>query len=336
MSIYVLKNFDTTINVDNPINFCVHTNQHILDTLRSSYNQKCYKGYYIIDITKIIRKSQCYIIPTNTSGKGYIDVQFQANAVVLTVGDILCNVVVEDAKQLIIGKYDNGQVQVVVSILSRPVNIGQKVPIMISAAEHQPLSTQISAVGNLLMCRKTPIAYYVDTLPVEIKRIKEDFSDLLEKIDKELELRSTIEQSKVWFFELLLYAYKDCSPEKQSIGDWKGPTKFNTGRKDINFLELVKKQLTEGSKNISFSGFWCLELDIFSSSPLVNYQSSITESHYEVRVYNGLGFISTMLTTIYIYLKTIRELATSYTDDELKLHKNVWTVIKSNQQSFTN
>src|SRR3990167_6212074 len=99
------KVLDVTINVRNPINFCADKLRHTMIELQNNYVGKCFKGVHVEKIIKILNISACHIEATNVSGEGYVDVQFLAEVIIFSRGDILVGVEVVNHAQMIVGTY---------------------------------------------------------------------------------------------------------------------------------------------------------------------------------------------------------------------------------------
>lgn len=51
------KIFETTLNIDDPTNFCTNVEAHLLKELENIYVGKCFKNSFILNITGVIQRS---------------------------------------------------------------------------------------------------------------------------------------------------------------------------------------------------------------------------------------------------------------------------------------
>src|SRR3989344_8131927 len=101
------KIFETSININNPIDFCIDKENNLLLELTKKFAGKCYKGSYIIKILEILETSSCKIIKTNLYGNCYIDVRFLANVSIISGGSILIGVDIISNEDIIRGLYSS-------------------------------------------------------------------------------------------------------------------------------------------------------------------------------------------------------------------------------------
>jgi hypothetical protein len=334
------KLFTVTLNITNPIGFCIDTELHTMLELKRIYLGRCFKGSYINEILEIIRISDCSIISTNISGEGTIDVQFTANVFIFSAGDIVIAKIVSDAQQsMILGTYSRSDKPVAaVSILNAGVDItkGQMVPIIIRNAQHTPMETQANVVGSILMFTNEP---YVHRIRAD-RPITYDsgFDVIIEEIDKELKIREEHVRDRkkdLWFFELLLCGYKDTAPiTDQTIPGtipWSGPnSRKNDGLPVINFLEIVRKrEQLEG-------GIYTRSPSIYKSSPIMNHvvDASVLPPEVHIVENSARNVIMLYLKEMLNYLIATRELIETYNSMEMiNTHKKIWSIMRNAQKS---
>lgn len=88
----VIKIIETRINIDN-INdmFCSNYNEKILQILKKLYIRKCFKSIYILDVNKIITRSDLHCKNKLLDGGTYIDISFEVLGVIYEKGEIIHN-----------------------------------------------------------------------------------------------------------------------------------------------------------------------------------------------------------------------------------------------------
>jgi hypothetical protein len=320
------KNFEITLNIINPINFCANKEKNVLTEINNIYVTKCYMGCYIIKINEINQISQCRIITSNSSSNGVIDVKFTANVCIINEWDIIIGSKIIKNSSLIISLYQKQGMDI--SITFKPTqlqmntfSLGQLVPIRVIKSAHKPKTNQIAVAGVLLTCDTyAPIYRVKGTIH---KQYLPEIELLLNSINEELQLRTDIMKTKkkeVIFFENLIYAYKT-PPSIKSIELDKNV--IYEGTVIDNAISLFKMI------NTDLTGYWSKPLSLYRSSPtLVMNQEKVAES---ILTSPHLLFIDFAIQVL-SFLKAIRELVETYNTPELiKSHDNIWHMMKSRQ-----
>jgi len=316
------KIFEVTLNITNPINFCINKKQHILTELNNMYVNKCYMGSYIIEILDILQSSSCRIVNTNSSGNGIIDVKFIANVFILNSWDILIGVEIEKNQSLIVGKYK--KLNLIIDVTFKPTNIqsnslmvGQLVPVRVVKAIHKPREGKIAVAAVLLTCDRKAVSFRVKG---EIaKSALPEIQMLFNNITDELKYRQNIKKESIMFFESLIYSYKNISTTIEKIPFdnvyWEGPKNKITGNV-VNLFDTLTMDLT---------GFWTRPLSICRSSPLLTMSQEkppeyiLTAPHLMI-----IEFAKNMLT----FLIAIREFDEVYKSDLILSHENIWNMMR--------
>lgn len=320
------KVFEVTININNPINFCINKRQHVFTELNNIYVNKCYMGSYIIDIIDILQISSCRIINTNSSGNGIIDIKFLANVFILNTWDILIGVEVKKNQSLIVGEYKKNNL--IIDVTFKPTNIhansltmGQFTPVRVIKSIHKPKENRIAVAAVLLTCDKKALIYRVKG---EIsKSALPEIQLLFDNIITELKLRTNIDKDKLIFFESLIYSYKKMSKtlEKISVNDiyWEGPKNNMIEHNMVNIFDTVNMDLT---------GFWSRPLEICRSSPMLTVsQEKPTEYLLTAPHLMIIEFAKNILT----FLVAIREFNEVYNDELISSHDNIWNMMRNTQ-----
>ena len=338
------KTYDATIVTDNPINFCINKEHHVLIEIRRNYLYKCFDGAFITKINKILQISSCRIISTNSSANGQVDVRFLADVYVLNSWDILIGVEIERSQSLIIGKYKKDYIEIdntfkPTNIQTNTLQLKQLLPVRVVKSIHQPKHSQISAAGILLTCDKN-IIIYKPALTHKTSKHKNgelynlssftDINIITDKINAELILRSEMFKTKkyeILFFESLLYSYKATTKDTELIKgsneiDYEGPINNIGGINAKNIFDVLQNGL-------DMNGYWSRPLGIYRSSPLIAFTSEKPEEY--ILLLPDL-IIQEFAKSILNYLVAIRELVETYNTPELiKSHENVWNMMRLQQ-----
>jgi hypothetical protein len=342
---YCVKNFTTTINIVDPINFCQNIEMHILTDLRSRFQGKCYKGCYVISIRDILNYSNCQIISTNLSSDGLINVIFSADTFVYGKWDILISVNMLKCDKVQIGQFQeqDSPVKSIVGLLqntSQIFYVGQKIPSRVVQVLYKP-GQQMNIVAIPLSCDKHVSIYNVKgNLKADAKSEITKFNELImsEMNLREQSLKIESKRSSIWFFENLLYGYiTEGSQKTEEIickngMKWSGPPGIKTNHKTVNLVDIMHDY--DKSREYNLTGVWTRDLSIYRSSPLICKLDKIPDGSVSIEV-NPRQLMIEQLKNMYDFLKAVRQLADTYDTDELVTsHMNVWAFMKQNQRKY--
>jgi hypothetical protein len=360
------KVIDATVNVRNPINFCADKERHVMAELRNTFVGRCFKGAFIVQIVSVLQESLCRLTSTNASGEGYIDVQFVAQVAVFSRWDILVGVEIVSHQQMLVGTYDarpplaargaggeepaqaavgTKNARAVVSLLAskavEALAVGQKISVRVVMAQHQPLQPQAAVVGTLLVCdQAAPVYRLRGALDGAAKA---ELGPVLAAIELELEARAALVESRkadLWFFELLLYAYRGTTtpPDQQVPGPggtaWGGPgglRPLEEGAIPQNVLQLVRRAVD--GEAVPVAGYWSRSLALYRSSPLAAQAAALPPGWSEAATGEPRAVFAEFLKNILDFLVAIRQMAELYNTRELvDSHRGLWTAMRSIQK----
>ncbi len=341
------KDIDTTINVADPINFSADKRRHLLAELNNRYVGRCFSGVFICAIEAVNRMGPCLLARTNTSGEGSVDVQFRARVAVVGRWDILVGVALLHAQQIVVGKHaPRGGPQSVVTVLAKGAEslaVGQKIAVRVIRAQHPPMQTHVSVVGTLLACDQTAPAYRLQGAAAVLPReARAELAPLLQRVETELERRGGLDETKLWFFERLLYSYDEKSVsadaptavEAWSGGpSWRGPAAREPGRGAYQSVVAIARRLVVDGETTDMAGVWSRPLDVYRSSPLV---ASRAEPQPDEPLIEGSARVVMVefMKNVLDFLTATRELVEQYDTPELvKSHFNLWGVMRAAQLS---
>ena len=327
------KTFEITIDVVNPINFCINKQKNVLTYLNNNYENKCYLGTFILEIKNILKISNCKIVDTNSSSNGVINVKFSAEVYVLNQWDIVIGSKIKEKSDIAISNYEKNNLKICITfkptnIHANTLSVNQLLPIRIIKSVCKPNYSHIIAIGVLLTCDKKSTVYKVkgkvhnNALP--------EINILLNNIKNEILLRTELMKKKkkeIIFFESLLYSYKNINKA----------TEFIQIDNDIKYEGLVHN--TEGLIghnifniiDINLDGYWSRPLGVPRSSPILALSNSdITNNNYIL--INPQSLIIDVAKNILNYLVAVRELTEVYNTPELiHSHENIWTMMNEHK-----
>jgi hypothetical protein len=322
-----LKRFATSIDVDNPVSFCVNIDENILAVVKSEFEGICFKGSYITEVVKITQRSSCKIVCTNLDGGCVIDVEFLARIEMYGKWDIITCMKIEKKENIILGSVaknisDTKQFSHM-TICLKPTketeifSVGDYIPVRVIQIYYPPMKKEMVIFGILMTCEKTSAIYYVtDKIPENFSATN---SGLINKIKEEMVLRKKIDTKKLTFFENLFHSYDQSSSEIKEVDGWIGP-EFKKNSCDLNIFDVLKNES-------GVSGYWTRNMDIYRSSPYITKLRSPSESNKIINERAEIVFLS-YLKNIYNYLVAIREMTELYTDEAIVTHEKLWMAIR--------
>ncbi|MDE2097434.1 MAG: RPB7/RPC8 family DNA-directed RNA polymerase subunit [Patescibacteria group bacterium] len=253
-----VKHFDTTLSVANPIEFCTKKEDNALRQVRQLYEGRCFKGSFIVAVTKIEKISACRIVTSNTKAGGAVDVVFTADVAVFAKWDVIPDVRIVKTDQVILGmagaadakegaradrkeakaaprRGDPRDASCVVTLAptdaAKALRVGQIVPVRILAVEHTPLAAMATAYGPVLTCDTvTPGTFHVARGSLD-QRTAERLLPIVAAIDRLLEQRAAsfkTNRNGVILFEKLLYAYDTGAAMPSAASDVKVESKHGS------------------------------------------------------------------------------------------------------------
>lgn len=198
------REFDASIQVDDAINFCLDADSNILSELKLQFVGRNYKNTHIVDIKKIIERSQCIFNKTGLDAKSTINVRFEASVNILTIGDIIYPVEILLKDPMVIGRHKSNY-EIAVSCINPAefitVKLKQNVPIVVEQSLHEYKMKQVSCVGRILTHSNNnlPCFKIIDDSN-EHSKVAMDLIDKIEFIKKEIK---KLPEEIVEFFEKL-------------------------------------------------------------------------------------------------------------------------------------
>lgn len=318
------KKYEITIEVENPINFCIGKHDHIMVELNRLYVSKCLDGAYILNIKKILDTSKCKIVDISSNGR--IDVMFIAYVSYVKPWDIIIGTTVIINDNLIISRSVTYNKEIIVTIKpsnivnNNLIEIGNMLPIRVIKPSHKPTTNNLYIAAVLLTCDVNAPVYKVegkiilnDVLSYIIKNIKEE----IEKREKLM-----LENKKnIKFFENLLFSYQNFTHDGENLEIDNNLNYYNFGlNKGFNILNLKSGEI--------ISGYWTRDLSLCRSSPLMTKIEDTTDYIKTTPMQMVLDYGN----QIYHFLVAIRQMVELYDDDMILSHENIWDMMRSKQK----
>lgn len=338
------RQYDDTIEVKDPIDFILNKHSNVEQHLVNKYVGRCFKGCYIMKIIKLVEISPCNIINTNISAKGSIDVRFNAEVYVCSVGDMIVGVEIKSTDPYVVGSLD-GEINISVSIessnISNALNVGNIVACKVIKAIHEPMYKQINAYCELLTCETSSKSYSIEGV-LDSSDISKVIT-MIKNMENEFEYRNNLNIEALMIIESIYYSYKtsEVSPEVEinTLQDgllWKGPEILIDKVVDItniNIFEIIKQVIS--GESYDMTGIWSRDISLYRSSPMIskaNNVSKLPQSWIEPTKVTPITMINLMLMHMIDWLVVVRKLCSIYSDpDMVATNINVFKVLKFSQ-----
>lgn len=325
----ILKVIETSLDFTDP-NEIYHNDIEslIIQKLNKRYKNKCYQSFYIEDIKKVIRRSDIKMVDNRQDGGASVDVQFEAEGIVLSQGEIIhgCkiseirdNIITAENRYACIKLQKSALTQHIVDILK----IGNVIPIIVQKVKYTPNQNSISVLGNAFSPVVYSNIYYIINEPLSNNEI-EKVNILFEKISSEEEKHKLINKEERYkFFRDLMYAYK--SDRKFGISKIATSLELKDVPLDNKLLNIKGGIITYPNEDPKFLKrlFWTKNTDIEEN--LEKSIQIIDSSLYSV--------LSEVLTKYLLYLEGLRGFIETYkTFESVKELFTYWQLCQKLQQ----
>lgn len=253
---FVPKLFSTSIDVKDPVEFCTNIDRHTLMEIRNRFKGTCYKGAYIVEVTRIVRISSCKICTTNLEGDGVVDVLFEGLVASLGRWDLVAGLRVRNKNLLYIcDRGDLGEarnVKIIATLIPtvstasiigndgapdgavakskadalQVLKIGQKITMRVSDVRCNYMSKYITVVGSLFTCDTTSPAFRVEgdltaadaaRLAPVVDAIRAELVERNAALDSPSGPQRGASRDMIWFIERICYSYANTASD--SVGD---------------------------------------------------------------------------------------------------------------------
>lgn len=203
----ILVSVDITENKYSP-----NIDDIILKKLKNTYNQRCYDSCYIVNVNKIVRKSEA-IVTDNLQNFISFSVEFEASIIYYEKNEIMTNcVVVNKDENSIIAQTENSSINIINNNdISKVIEIGQKIPVIVLAVIYPKLTKKINILSRIMVPIYSPtMVYKVDNKKMSNEDEKK-ISRLIEHLQNEQKRVKSLkgdDKKRREFFEVLLYPYQ--------------------------------------------------------------------------------------------------------------------------------
>jgi len=328
----VTKIFDTQINLTN-INdiYSKNLDDLLLDILKEKYDSTCYKSCFVKTVDKIINRSIPTIDKRSLTAYVNIYISFECTVLYYEYLDVLLdNEVINMSYNKVNCMSENKYILINnKNKILDSININQKIPILVGKCSYKIYKNVISINAFPfipILENKNNVYYKIEELTDDEKNILN--TTIMVDINEEHKLRDILlkdKKNKLSYFTKLLYPFKE---------------------------ELYKKKTTY------INNFDLLDLDtvgvvsLLNEMPLENHNISlINQTIYNKEnknkddksilekgdinnpfVENSLTIYQIYLNKYYKYIKLIRELSESYSDDKYFTdNKNIFEIYNENK-----
>lgn len=317
----ILQKNITLTNVDDIYN--TNINDLLLENLRNTFKNKCYKSSYILDINKILNRSDLNFNNKDLNASVNVVVQFEADVLEYDKYDIINNIkitAITEHKIICQSKY--------ASIFIQNENIlkdyteNQIIPIKVGICKYYIGENKISINAFPFIPLKEEIENYVyykipQLSDFQINELNNLF--ILDKI-KEVELQKDNikkEKNNRWdYFNDLLFPYKNYKKNSKNI-------------KNIDILDFTYFKETENiitifpNQDLSERKLSVILLTNTKTNNKKFGDESNAVSDNPITIFTGI------LTKYYKYINAINELSTTYKSDEVfKKNENIFNTYR--------
>lgn len=205
----IIKVVETRININEITDmFCSNYNEKFLQILKKLYIRKCFKSIYILDINKIINRSDIHCKNKVLDGTTYIDISFEVTGVIYEKGEIIhnCKIIQINNNGTMHAKSEYASINIKNVEGLVVVKENDTIPVIVHEHRCNIFEEEISVLAiPFIPILKQPIIYNITSATKDIGDVF-DF-ELLQNTIKEV---NTLKTNKVVykFFSELIYPYK--------------------------------------------------------------------------------------------------------------------------------
>lgn len=347
-----IREFDTSIHVEDGIRFCSDTENNIMSELKSQFEGRNYKDTHVVKIDKILARSECRINLTGLDAASTICVKFSAFVNIISTGNILYPVEIKTKDPMIVGIYReeypeyNSNHEIYASFINTPeittIKIGQNIPIVVERSLYDYKMKNGAAVGKLLTHNNNHLPTYKILLPKKSSKTvtilqNNTITILISEIKKIKEKIKEQPAEIVSFFEKL-YLPVNLSNTQSSSREELETSHFDL-LEDISNLSDIRPSSRVVSDNISnkYSEFiWSRNSVSRTSSKVlllpnndINSTEAISETIDVV--------ITNYLCDIYHYNRLIYNLTkVNGNKSAIKNNISIWKLVRSDAEQLLN
>lgn len=307
----ITKTISTGLDIHNPMEIFIDPEVSLMNILKHKIAGKCFRDCHILDIAKIIKRSNCKIVQRGPDCYGVINIQFDVKAIVYSQGEIItgCKVVYKDKNdKIIICMSEHATICLQSDKSLESIRADQFIIVRVGQVQYHPGSAKISVNAFPYMPRKTSAVFELNgQLDDKEKAVVSLILEQINEQEKELEEATKESDSKdrLEFFKKVLY-----------VGTSPGGTKEN-------LIELAKKGV--------FAGFYTRHAKIALWEPIVYKYNKMPEGDDMIfRNYTLFSGLETLLRDYLSNVQLLKEMLKIYNTSEIvKDHRNLWAIFQS-------
>ena len=312
-----IKNFEKLITInDVNIIYSINIDQILLNKLKDTFENKCYKSCFILSVDNIIKRSNLNCNNKDLNASVNISIMFQATILQYDIYDIINNVkIITITDDKIICQTNNASILIKSDKNLNTLKVNQIISIRVGKCSYTTGESKISITAfPFIPIIENDIYYILNELTNEQKHILQN-SYIIQKINEEEDIKNNILKNKKnkWnYFCNLLYIYKNTKKLNKNI---KEIDLFNFNLKGTNIISLLNYQNISNKK-----------LGLLINNNINNNQSYFGSDINPISE-NSLTIYNILLTKYYKHLKCINELSNIYSNsDVFDNHLNVFDI----------
>lgn len=212
----VKKNIEIGIDIYDPINVYADSDV-ILHIVADRYENRCYRGCFILKVNKILRMGECVIAQNGGDSYGTIPIIIEVDAIVYAVGEIINGCVVnnKDKMNMIVCASQHANIILMSSTLMNAITTNHIISVRVVNVKYVHGEDKVSVSAIPFMFAPKPLIFKVGEYDNETVEL---IADVVSRIESEEEKMAVLKKkSAAWkTFDTLLYAY--AKPQKAPVG----------------------------------------------------------------------------------------------------------------------
>lgn len=194
--------------------FCQNYNERIISELKTKYVGVCYKSIFVLEILRVIRKSDMYCKNKILDGSTYMDVTFEVKGIVYEKGEILhnCKILQINTNGTMHAKGKHSSIYVKNIEGMNIFKVGEEIPLIVNMCRYNIYETEISvsAIPLVPIVKKSVIYNITGDATKDLRYAIESkfpFNDL-QMLVKNTNKHKKDNKAIYKFFHNLIYPYK--------------------------------------------------------------------------------------------------------------------------------
>ena len=235
----VVKILETCLDIKD-INdmFCSNYNEKMMQILKSKFKNHCYKSIYILDILRIVKRSELKCKNKVLDGDVYIHISFEVSGIIYEKGDIIhgCSIVQINNNGTIHAKSKYASIYIKNIDGLTVFKEKDEIPVIVNTARYSIFETEISVSAVIFMpiVKKSIIFRILDKGESESNSASKDAIEKMVNLQLLQDLQDHVKSKKTASF---LPIYKTI---RETIYPFKNPKNQKTYGKTLNIdLSLI-------------------------------------------------------------------------------------------------